>query len=1007
MLLAHCRPWSLFPVPCSQFPLHYVVPRKTECALSDVVARLNEALADRYRIDREVGAGGMATVYLAEDLRHRRRVALKVLRPDLSAAMGAERFVREIGIAASLQHPHILPLYDSGQAGEFLYYVMPFVEGASLRDRMAREGALPVGEAVRLLREVADALAEAHRHKVVHRDIKPENVMLSGRHAVVTDFGVARAVSEAGGGSLTATGIAIGTPAYMAPEQATADPSLDHRADIYAFGALAYEILAGRPVFQQATAQGLIAAHVTTSPERLSTHRPAVPPSLEALVMRCLEKRAADRPQSADELVAALEAMPVSGVSSPASSPPVPARRRRLLPVAVAVVLTLALGSVWLVTSNRASAAALDPDLVLALPFRVTATSPELIKLREGVVDILQASLGASSGPRVVAAQTAIVAWQRAGGGDGRDLTEAEAGEVARALGAAYVLTGSVVQQGGGYVMAATLTPTLGGRSLQGRVEGPADSTLVLVSRLVSQLLSLRAGEESGRASSLADIPLPALQAYLDGQRAWRAGRWAEALDGFGRALAADSTFALAGLYHSLAAGWNLGGPPSPGPAIARAHLDRLSDRDRVMASVILNLPGDSTVAGMIASRERAVTQLSDRAEAWYLLGDQIYHYGQVAGLSEAEQEQRAWAAFNRGLALDPGFGPILAHVLDRHLLPNPDTAAYRRAKAQHPSVARERYIASIEAAVFRDTAALRAFKATANSAELFGHAFAVGWLGSADDAIEVLRLRVQRATSSQERLSSLEAAEDLAWSSGRPNLAARISSELGVQPGVPGLMDHARRIIAALVYDADETMAATSAAALEALAPASLTQPPGVEGAVAAWLAGLWRAHEGNHPRVADLARRLEAWGPLGRTTGERGFARVGAETLQLALTTDPESLGRRARNLDDFLATGPLAQPTLRSLANLLAARALGEAGEHEPAARAARRFDHFDQLLFAGLVQERGRQLLLAGDSTEAFKVLQTYLRFRAQAEPAQRAKDDVIRQELARLVGEPRN
>ena len=208
--------------------------------MTDQLDRLKIALADRYRIEREIGRGGMATVYLAEDLKHHRQVAIKVLRPDLAATLGPERFLREIEVAAQLQHPHILPLHDSGEADGFLYYVMPFVEGQSLRDKLAKEGELPIGDAVRILRDVVDALTEAHAHGVVHRDIKPENILLRGRHALVTDFGVAKAVSEATGREkLTTAGVALGTPAYMAPEQAAADPHLDQRVDIYAVGAMA------------------------------------------------------------------------------------------------------------------------------------------------------------------------------------------------------------------------------------------------------------------------------------------------------------------------------------------------------------------------------------------------------------------------------------------------------------------------------------------------------------------------------------------------------------------------------------------------------------------------------------------------------------------------------------------------------------------------------------------------------------------------------------------------
>ena len=299
--------------------------------MTDAQARLATALADRYTIQREVGAGGMATVYLAQDLKHDRKVAVKVLRPDFAAALGPERFLREVKIAANLQHPHVLPLYDSGQADGFLYYVMPFVDGVSLREKLVKEGELPIPDAVRILRDVADAMAYAHSQGVVHRDIKPENIMLSGRHALVTDFGVAKAVSEATGRqTLTTAGVALGTPTYMSPEQAAADPQTDHRADLYAFGVVAYELLAGLPPFVGATPQAVLAAHVTVPAQPVTNHRASIPPALAALVMRCLEKKPADRWQHAEELIRQLEAvLTPSGGTTPTDTRPLAVAARR------------------------------------------------------------------------------------------------------------------------------------------------------------------------------------------------------------------------------------------------------------------------------------------------------------------------------------------------------------------------------------------------------------------------------------------------------------------------------------------------------------------------------------------------------------------------------------------------------------------------------------------------------------------------------------------------------
>ena len=298
--------------------------------MPETLDRLKTALADRYLIEREIGRGGMAMVYLAHDVKHDRKVAVKVLRPELSASIGADRFLREIKIAASLNHPHILPLLDSGAAEErpsdrpsdrppaFLYYVMPHVEGESLREKLSEEGELPVLDAVRMLRDITDALAHAHEHGVVHRDIKPENIMISGRHAFMMDFGVAKALSEATERGVTDPGSAVGTPDYMAPEQAGGDSQTDCRADIYAVGAVAYEVLTGQPPFVRESRQDTIAAHALAPAEPLTNLRAEVPPGLEALTLRCLEKEPADRWQRADAMLPHLDeliATPSGGVT--------------------------------------------------------------------------------------------------------------------------------------------------------------------------------------------------------------------------------------------------------------------------------------------------------------------------------------------------------------------------------------------------------------------------------------------------------------------------------------------------------------------------------------------------------------------------------------------------------------------------------------------------------------------------------------------------------------------
>ncbi|HYC33374.1 MAG TPA: serine/threonine-protein kinase, partial [Gemmatimonadales bacterium] len=251
---------------------------------SDRFERLRSALAPRYRLLREVGHGGMATVYLADDLRHDRRVAIKVLPPELAATLGPERFLREIRISAGLAHPHILPLLDSGEADGLLYYVMPYLEAETLRDRLARERQLPVADALRIAREVCDGLTYAHDRGVVHRDIKPENILFMGGHAVIADFGVASAVGLAGGTRLTQSGLSLGTPVYMSPEQALGQDDVDGRSDIYSAGCVLYEMLAGEPPYQGTTPQGVLARKLNESPRPLSSVRETVSPPLEQAV---------------------------------------------------------------------------------------------------------------------------------------------------------------------------------------------------------------------------------------------------------------------------------------------------------------------------------------------------------------------------------------------------------------------------------------------------------------------------------------------------------------------------------------------------------------------------------------------------------------------------------------------------------------------------------------------------------------------------------------------------
>jgi serine/threonine-protein kinase len=549
---------------------------------------LNAGLAGHYAVEREIGAGGMATVYLARDVRHERQVAIKVLREDLSASLGKERFLREIKVAAALQHPHVLPLFDSGDANGLLFYVMPFVDGMSLRDRLVKEGELPVTDAARILRDVADALSEAHKHGVVHRDLKPENVMLRGRHALVTDFGVAKALSEATGrNSLTSVGIALGTPTYMAPEQAVADPHVDQRADIYAFGVMAYELLTGRPPFTGMTPQQVLAAHVTSVVEPVTARRPSIPPILATLIMKCLEKKPADRWQSADELVPMLESVltpsggltptetrPLTAAAIPAP-PPAPRAKSRVPAIAAAAVVLLLAAGAWLWKSRSPGAVASDKSIAV-LPFEDisgdTANRAFILGMHGEIVTQMTKLPGVQ-----------VASRQSSSGYLGSRKTSQT---IAKELGVSRILTGTLQRAGGQVHVQAALEDASNGHELWAESYNQELTTANLfaiegeVARRVAAALSVTLSD-----AAVAEISRPptrsldALDLYHRGELAWidRGSPKRDSLSVrlLSEAVALDSGFAQAWALFSRANSWLLREGLSFDTLPARRALDR------------------------------------------------------------------------------------------------------------------------------------------------------------------------------------------------------------------------------------------------------------------------------------------------------------------------------------------------------------------------------------------------------------------------------------------------
>jgi serine/threonine-protein kinase len=429
--------------------------------MSDLLARLSSALADRYRVEREIGAGGMATVYLAEDLKHHRRVAVKVLNPELAASIGAERFLREIETTANLRHPHILPLYDSGDAGGFLFYVMPLVEGESLRARLTRERQLPIDDALRIAREVADALSYAHARGVIHRDIKPENILLESGHAVVADFGIARAIRAAGADSLTMTGMSIGTPIYMSPEQATGDPDLDGRSDLYSLACVLFEMLAGQPPFTGPTAEAITRQHLVADPPPVTNLRPAVPAAVMSTLPRALAKNPADRFNPVAQFAEAIQPSVIATTSAPTPiRAPSGSPRRRVAAVlalaAVAVIVVML--ALWRrsLTSAPAASGAGPANFIAVLPFVNTGGDAKDEYFSDGMTDELTHALAKLPELRL-AGRSSSFAFK------GKSVPVPEIG---KALGVGAIIEGSVRRSGDRLRVTVQLSSTKDGRML-------------------------------------------------------------------------------------------------------------------------------------------------------------------------------------------------------------------------------------------------------------------------------------------------------------------------------------------------------------------------------------------------------------------------------------------------------------------------------------------------------------------------------------------------------------
>ena len=668
--------------------------------MTQLMESLQAALADRYAVVRQLGRGGGGTVFLAVDLRHERHVALKVLRPEISASVGSERFLREIRFAAKLQHPHILPLHDSGEANGLLYYVMPYIEGQSLRERLARETQLPLDDALHIAKEVADALTYAHARGIIHRDIKPENILLTSDahtgawHALVADFGIARAFDEAAPALQTQTGMIVGTPVYMSPEQASGAREIDGRSDVYSLGCVVYEMLTGAPPFDESSLQALIAAHLVSVARPVSAIRSSVPTHVEAAIEKALAKQKADRFATAAQFAEALAGEVPLTRSTPGRllvrSLEVPLRSWRRWSTwqrwAVAALVVLAGLRAMALFPSTGNATPKSGAILIAEVQNTTGDPVFDRSLTAALTTSLQQSAFVSVFPRARVAQT-LQMMQRPQ--SDTLLDERLAREVAQREGLRVVIASSISQVGGTYALTARLVDPDSGNDLgivseRAKTKGEVLDALDRLARSVRKEL----GESSWSVRGSMPLPrattssLEALKKYADGSRAWDSGKRDEARELWLAALALDSNFALVhadlgGYYY-----WNNNRPEGELHfKKALAHLERLSDREQLwIRAGAAGWRGDRTEA--INLLKVLTIQYPQDRTAWYNLG---YDY------MRAGRFQEALDAYHRLLTIDSLHATAYINIAVSHgglLQWREAVSAYRKAFTLRPEMA-------------------------------------------------------------------------------------------------------------------------------------------------------------------------------------------------------------------------------------------------------------------------------------------------------------------------------
>lgn len=1005
--------------------------------MSQLFDQLTASLADRYRIEEEIGSGGMAVVYRAEDLKHGRTVALKVMRPELAQAVGTDRFLAEVQITARLDHPHIVPLLDSGDVDGFVFFSMPYVQGETLRERLERHGPLPVEDALAIARDVANALEYAHQQGVVHRDIKPGNIFLQSGHARLADFGISYAAGEAGGERLTATGLSVGTPPYMSPEQVAGDQRADARSDIYSLACVTHEMLLGAPPFTGASSRAVLSKHLAEEPPLITRERPEVGAHAATALVKALQKRPEDRQATAMEFAADL------GRGAKVRRR-IPERLRHLGVPLVAVALVA--GGTWLLSRALAGGRAgesteaevlIDPNRIAIFPLHAASSDSGLDRLALQIGDMLAYLFNGETGPRAVDPLTVRRAWEDLTASGTVTPTEAQLRATAAGLGYGWMLTGTVSGTGPIVQVAARIENTVDGRELASKTvrwSSHPDSILGMIDALGVELAGLGAGEPRDRMIRVLGTSAEAREAYVAATRARRAGSFREARDRYEEALHHDSTFALAalGLIHNM---WWYGEEKDfnwlDAMRIAWVNRSRLPPVD----TLILNGHGGPAAIdprGTDRAREleawrTAVVQEPSRYEALNGLGDHLLHHGAVVDVPG--HLDSAWHYLTRAFYSDTLWGASHAEVLN-HLV---DMAIARR-----------------------DTAALQRFLppyVRLGGAGALAHGLLAARVVDDEEGTDSLRAVLRREPSSDaagiilneapflgigfEEADYIDAVTDADWAAplrykyalvrGRPRRAAKLAEQPVVRSYEVFLERTDRDLVLDALYSGEyrEVGARAASRISSRLSDGVARGGEWLEPSRDACALAMWELEYGE---VEAARATIAAFGSLdipeerritvGDLVGSELPAPIQLDAVNRTYPANCLSLTRawlaarvgstnaheQLEELDAVMRTGVMRyEPLDERRLNLGLATAWETAGEPSRALSAIRRRSGYTtfQSTLAESLRDEGRLAAAVGDTAGAIDAYEYYLELRSDPEPELLPEVEEVRTQLAML------